>query len=243
MCSVYECQDECHTCLTPHSTCVTPSFITLVLCDICHMPHISYATVLSAVAFVFVLFYSRPFSRSLRVTLAPCHNRPLPHLSRVTLVPCHTRPLSHSSSATLVPWHTRPVLHSSSVSLVPCHTYPVSHSSCLTRPLSHLSPVSLVLFHTCPHCKEWVYGMQWLALYSLLSLSLSVCRRDDYDKKVEECTMLMERNQDLSDRFTQLKQQSSVEAQDLQRRLNDALEAEKVRGAESCVRHCLIMLM
>ena len=54
------------------------------------------------------------------------------------------------------------------------------------------------------------------------------CCRDDYNKKVEECSRLLQRHEDLEDKYTQLKQASSAEVQDLQRRLTDALESEKV---------------
>lgn len=53
--------------------------------------------------------------------------------------------------------------------------------------------------------------------------------RDDYDKKVEECKKAHERYSDTLDKFTQLKQASSVEIQDLSRQLMEATQYEKVR--------------
>ena len=46
---------------------------------------------------------------------------------------------------------------------------------------------------------------------------------------MEECSRLLQRHEDLEDKYTQLKQASSAEVQDLQRRLTDALESEKVQ--------------
>ena len=56
--------------------------------------------------------------------------------------------------------------------------------------------------------------------------------RDDYDKKIEECKMLHERLSDISDKFTQLKQTSTTEIKDLDSKLQEATQNEKVTSFE-----------
>ncbi|XP_067933668.1 E3 ubiquitin-protein ligase TTC3-like isoform X2 [Watersipora subatra] len=56
---------------------------------------------------------------------------------------------------------------------------------------------------------------------------------DSYDKKVMECQGLQQRNENLADELTRLKQASSVNISDLKDRLNDAIEAEKAAKIKS----------